>query len=352
MRLGLRWAALMLCCLAAGEGFCRASGAQETGNPVPRAKEVSGQEPVAELIRLSTADTNGGEFEQVSRQEYLAHVGKLQGLVEMCRNRPESCDAAAVGGDESVDQEGFKVHWYWLREVIAGARDAKESGRENLLQKAATRLAEDAKQGGLAEGAAMLPEVRKKADLILGRAEFRRVSENSYFEQMMAALSPLIDKLFGRAANLVPHSPWLAPLVEWGLLGLAAVGLLLWAWRSSQQQRLAIRSVDRANEAVWQKESDGWAERAREEAARQQWREAVHCLYWAAIVMLEGRRLWRQNRARTPREYLVLLEAGSPKQTALGGLTRIFERIWYGLRPARKTDYEQAKSLLEELRLA
>jgi hypothetical protein len=76
----------------------------------------------------------------------------------------------------------------------------------------------------------------------------------------------------------------------------------------------------------------------------------VHCLYWAAIVMLEGRRLWRANRARTPREYLPLLEAGSVRQRALGGLTRIFERIWYGLRPASRQDFERAQALLEELK--
>jgi len=76
----------------------------------------------------------------------------------------------------------------------------------------------------------------------------------------------------------------------------------------------------------------------------------VHCLYWAAIVMLEGQKHWRRNRARTPREYVALLEAGSSRRQTLLGMTRIFERIWYGLRPAAKSDYDRAKSMLEELR--
>ncbi len=62
--------------------------------------------------------------------------------------------------------------------------------------------------------------------------------------------------------------------------------------------------------------------------------------------------MWRPNRARTPREYLPLLEAGSPRQLALGGLTRLFERIWYGLRPAARRDFEQAQALLDELKAA
>ena len=352
MRFGLRWAALMLCCLAAGEGLCHAGSATEVEDHPPRAEK--GPDPFERVLQLSGTSGNAGDFEQTSQQEYVAQLTRLQGLVERCRTKPESCNADEVGRDESVGQGSFKVHWDWLRDVIVEARDATNSSRNDLLQKAATRLAEDAKEA--TENGRDVGEntsaARKKVDQILSRTEFRRVSETSYFEQMMAALLPLIDRLFGRAASIVPHSPWLAPVLEWGLLGLAAVGLLLWAWRARQQQRVAIRLADRTNQAVWQKESEGWAERAQEEAARKEWREAVHCLYWSAIVMLEGQRLWRQNRARTPREYLILLEANSSKQTALEGLTSIFERIWYGLRPARETDYEQAKSLLDELKVA
>jgi hypothetical protein len=117
-----------------------------------------------------------------------------------------------------------------------------------------------------------------------------------------------------------------------------------------QRQRLAVRIESSTSAEVWQKESDNWAELARAEAAKQDWRAAVHCLYWATIVMMEGRKLWRQNRARTPREYLLLLEPGSRAQEALRRLTRLFERIWYGLRPAMESDYANALVLFEELR--
>jgi hypothetical protein len=62
--------------------------------------------------------------------------------------------------------------------------------------------------------------------------------------------------------------------------------------------------------------------------------------------------LWRQNRARTPREYLLLLEPGSRVQQTLRLLTQIFERTWYGLRPAAERDYTRALVLFEELRSA
>jgi hypothetical protein len=191
---------------------------------------------------------------------------------------------------------------------------------------------------------------RQKADEILHRREFRQVEQNSWFDLQMAKVRTWIARLFSRAAGMIPQSHWVAVALEWGLLALAAAAVVFWALRVGRQQRIAIAAGGGTNE-LWQKESDDWAERARTEAARGEWREAVHCLYWSAIVLLEGQRMWRQNRARTPREYVGLLEPGSAKQRALGGLTRVFERIWYGLRPASESDYRQATAMLDDLRV-
>jgi len=83
---------------------------------------------------------------------------------------------------------------------------------------------------------------------------------------------------------------------------------------------------------------------------RGDWRDAVHCLYWASIAALEGRRLWSPNRSRTPREYVRLLETGSSRWMLLRQQTQGFERIWYGLNGAAPRDYERALELHEGLR--
>jgi hypothetical protein len=194
-----------------------------------------------------------------------------------------------------------------------------------------------------------LPDARAKTNEILRRREFRRVQQNSFWDQEIAKAVLFLSNVFSKAGDMIPEVPWFATALEWGALAMAAVGLTIWVLRASRQQRVAIAAGHCGPEA-WERESDNWAERAREEAGREDWREAVHCLYWSAIVLLEGQKMWRQNRARTPREYVVLLEAGSAKQQALGGLTRVFERIWYGLRPAAETDYRQASAMLEDLR--
>jgi hypothetical protein len=193
---------------------------------------------------------------------------------------------------------------------------------------------------------------RAAADRILARPEFRTDDQPSLLERVIVRLIQWLGDLFGSIANLGQREPWLASVLEWSFFALAAAALLAWGFRTMQRQRLDVLLDGAATETVWRKESEDWAERARTQAAQHEWREAIHSLYWAAIVMLEGRRLWRPNRARTPREYLHLLEPGSTRHQSLGGLTRIFERIWYGQRPATEDDYARVLALFEALRTA
>ncbi len=326
------WITLAFCLLAV-PGFGCAAAAQADEDPVEAPAPAT-----SSLPRISKAD-------------YLAQIAQMQALIGRCQANPDLCDVHAIPSDASVDNGSFDVHWLWLRDAIGSSRNAKSPDRTNLLQTASDRLADDAATAGAAQSPELnaAPAARAKANEILSRPEFRRVEQNSYLAEKIAAFYLWLDKVLGSVAGL--RAPWIAPAIEIGLLVLASAGLLIWAWRMSQQQRLVVAEARSANAAAWEKESENWAERAAAEAARGEWREAVHCLYWSAIVLLEGQKAWRQNRARTPREYLQLLEAGSSKQQALGGLTRLFERIWYGLRPAAESDYLQAGRLLEQLRL-
>jgi hypothetical protein len=290
----------------------------------------------------------------VTATEYRGHLASLRPVVEACQKNPDECDAKKVGDDERVEGAAFQTRWSWLRETLSNAHNAAQPDREKLLQEATARLDEDAALAG--EAAPQTPggfeRARKQADEVLSRPEFRTVAQESYLEREIAKFWQWVGEVFGGVSRFGKRSPWLVPLVEWGSITLVAVGVLTWVFRTMQRQRLAVRIESSAIAEVWQKESDNWAELARTEAARQDWRAAVHCVYWATIVMMEGRKLWRQNRARTPREYLLLLEPESRMQQALRRLTQIFERIWYGLRPAAESDYASALMLFEELRSA
>lgn len=294
------------------------------------------------------------KVQPVTAAEYRAHLQNLKMLVEACKKDPAECEGKKVGDDERVEESGFQARWSWLREALASAHDIKEPTREKVLQEAVARLNEDA---AFATGTALqsndeFQRARKKTDEVLLRPEFQTVSQQSYIEREIAKFWQWVAEMFDGVSQFGKRSPWLVPLVEWGSITLTAAGLLAWVLRTMQRQRLAVRIESSASVEMLQKESDNWAELARSEAARQDWRAAVHCLYWATIVMMEGRKLWRQNRARTPREYLLLLEPESRMQQTLRRLTQLFERIWYGLRPAAESDYANALVLFEELRSA
>ena len=294
------------------------------------------------------------DLHSVTAAGYSGHLESLKALVAACEKKSTECDSKKVGADERIEGGGFQTHWSWLRDVLSSAHNPELPDRAALLQQAAARLNEDAI---LADRSNVQPvdafqRARKKADDVLSRPEFRTVTEHSYLERVIARFWQWVGNVFSGVSRFGKRSPWLVSVMEWGAITLAAAGLMTWVFRTMQRQRLAVRIEASASAEIWQKESDNWAELARAEAAKQNWRAAVHCLYWAAIVMLEGRRLWRQNRARTPREYVLLLEPGSGMQQSLRRLTQIFERIWYGLRPAAESDYASALRLFDELRSA
>jgi len=306
---------------------------------------------------------------QTDAAGYRARIDALRGLVRVCREDAKLCNAAAVGDDDRVAAGGetFQVRWQWLRKLLDEAHDPAMRERSALLDEAAARLdGEFVAQDGGAKAPAEFVTARRTADSILARAEFRVVGKQSWLDRKMAQLLLWLDQFFTAAADFGHRAPWLGPVLEWSFVGLSVVGILIWVRRSLQRERLAVSLNGAQAASNWQKESAEWADLARAEAERSNWREAIHCLYWASIVALERRRLWRRDAARTPREYVELLEDHGAQQvalrsqltslrsqvTALRSLTRLFERIWYGLRWAGCEDYAQALALYEELRRA
>jgi hypothetical protein len=306
------------------------------------------QDPVA-LVAPDKVALNP-KLPAISSDEYLAQIAQMQSLVERCEAQASACGAQKVPDDATVGGQ-FQTQWDWLQLVLNLAKDGKLSDRAEQLDTAAQRLAEEAQDVSGRSPAVANQDAKAKAELILAQPEFNRVEKKSYLAEKIAALMLLLDQLFEGTGKLLPKAWWVAPTLEYGTLLLAAIAVVLWAWRLNRQERLRIDAGPKPTQA-WHAESEDWAQRAEAEAGKANWREAVHCLYWSAIVMLEGQRFWLQNRARTPREYVNLLEPGSERRKQLSGLTRVFERIWYGLRPAAESDYRDAKAMLDQMRVA
>lgn len=187
------------------------------------------------------------------------------------------------------------------------------------------------------------------AQKILAGAEFQR-EPPTLWDIIKEKIGEALVRIFVGIDRVTTASPWMGRALEWLLFVAAAVGLLVWGLRAVQRQRLRVALGGAPLQAVERgRERDDWRRLAEVEAAKGAWREAIHALYWAAIIHLENRRAWRHNPARTPREYVRLLKAGSAEQRELRGLTGALEKSWYGQQTAREEEYRAARESFERL---
>lgn len=189
---------------------------------------------------------------------------------------------------------------------------------------------------------------RTAAAAILSRSEFAPDAGPSWFDRQLAKVQDWFLRLLLGMDRLGTHHPWLAPLIEWTCFLLAAGGLVFSIRRTLARSDLRIALGAGAMPSWSGRESTDWARLGEEHANAGRWRDAVHCLYWAAIASLESRRAWRPNPTRTPREYLQLLPP-STAGSALRELTRILERVWYGGAEATETDFNAALAALSTI---
>jgi hypothetical protein len=135
--------------------------------------------------------------------------------------------------------------------------------------------------------------------------------------------------------------------MAWGIVAIAFLAFSYWVWKSLSATRSKLPMSEEI--AVESNDPRQWAKDALAAAERGDYREAVHCAYWAAVVHLEGIGALKRDRARTPRESLRLLERHPKEQSLLGEFTRHFELIWYGYRPASAQDWSEARTHLEKM---
>jgi Domain of unknown function (DUF4129) len=279
----------------------------------------------------------------------------LRSLAAACSAQASACDPTQVVPDERVSLAAgasFESHYGWLRDALTSAQSLPDAKRSDLMLQAEQHLDADRADAQSPAPAANFSVARQRANAILAGREFNTVQQMSIKDQLLARLYQWIERLLGHVAAFGSHSPWIAPLIEWLLGSLACALLLVWALRTARRQRVqtrleAARRIEQTDERIL-----NWLREAEDHAAAGRFRDAIHCLYWASIASLEGRRLWQPDRARTPREYLRLLDPASPTSPLLRRQTLSFETIWYGLRPAARPDYDRALDLHRQLRAA
>jgi hypothetical protein len=309
--------------------------------------------PVRAAVQTTVSELR---LRQANLPAYIDHVQFLRSLASACASQASACDPGQVGSDEHVTSASgtsFDAHYAWFSGALLSAKPLPDDRRAALMTAAESHLDADLADVQSGSASTVFSTAHSDADTILSSREFNTVaSQPSLRDRIMAWLYRLLARLFGHIATFGSRSPWIGPLLEWILGTVACALLLVWAFRTVRLQRTRMR-LDSARQIQQSEERVlNWMHEAEQYAGRERFRDAVHCLYWASIAALEGRRLWQPDRARTPREYLRLLDPASSLAPLLGRQTRSFESIWYGLRPADRADYDHALQLHQQLRSA
>jgi len=251
-------------------------------------------------------------LQDVSVEEYRHHLDQLRSLVADCGRVVTACNPENVGNDDRVHPlqgQPYAMRYGWLRALFDDRDPVVHRSRMELLAQAEQRLSDQEEELNHPHSALSLrQEDRMQRDRVLASKEFQVVHEYSWRERVSAWLSEKLTRIFGDAASLGRIAPWFGKMLEWGSLLAAITLLVLWIYRTLDRQRTALGKLtgDAAKrEAV--EASRVWAELAQVHAANGEWRDAIHCLYWASIVLLEERRTLRRSETRTPREALQLL---------------------------------------------
>jgi hypothetical protein len=181
---------------------------------------------------------------------------------------------------------------------------------------------------------------------IFQRREFRGIKGPSEWQLLENRFANWLTNWIGRLLSRLHISATTGNVLAWIVIGLAFAASSYWIFRTLS--RRTVKDELPTSGAVEPSDSREWASEALAAAERGDYREAVHCAYWAAVARLEDLKLLRRDRSRTPRESLRLLDSHPDEQSSLRNLTGHFELIWYGYRAALPTDWSEAKILLEK----
>jgi hypothetical protein len=275
---------------------------------------------------------------------YAAQISKARRQpAELARIResvPSQWIVRAGRMDVSVSTEWFTTA---VAELADRPKEADTRAREIVQRLFAMRDAAEQ----LGQSSAAPSDARTRLDAIFQQGEFSSLHGPTELQILEARISRWIAaQLFKLFARL--HLGTKAGnIFSWSVIGIAFLLLCWWLWR-----RFAVLAPAAEPQAVPQiaaASSRRWLEEAFAAADRGDYREAVHCAYWAAVARLEDSGHLKRDRARTPREALRQIASHPQEREILGALTRALELVWYGYHPASDAEWNGARNQLENI---
>ena len=291
---------------------------------------------------------------RVSLDKYRQQLQSIEARVHSLDDHPEQAgDVIASIPDQVAVNTGsgeVTVNYHPLKNDLTEFDKAERTAKPQRLEQIKSYILRlETEATAYSQTSEDLTPTRRELGQILSQSEFRKVHGPGVRETLLSKLYKWVGWVLGHLHFRGTSAFNVLQFVVYALVACALLLLLFWTvsrLRRKEEEPPAREILPFAPSArSWRV----WLAEARENAEKQDWRNAIHLAYWAAISFLESGGAWKPNRARTPREYLRLLSTRNPSYPPLSTLTRKFEVVWYGDRPAAQQDFEESLGQLEKL---
>jgi len=298
----------------------------------------------AQTAAASSAGPAPDELDLASYQHELARIAEgiknPAEIPELRRSLPEFWKVK--DGDRS-----YSVPTKEIADALREIEHDPKKGTAAQLQKRLSTMRQQAEELSKSTSETNTAGAESRLKNILGRGEFQDSSGPSAWDLMKARINRWILEQIIRLFRVLHLSQKTGNGIAWAVIFAAVVLLfyVLYRWLSKSTKTETFRAEVEASPS----DARHWVQEALAAADRGDFREAVHCAYWAAVAHLEDIRILPRDRARTPRESLRLLDQHPKEQGLLQTITHSFELIWYGYRPVSATEWAGTKEQLEKM---
>jgi hypothetical protein len=301
------------------------------------------------LTRTETRAADQNPTARSSDFDLLSYQAELARIRQAGKNPRDIRDIRRTLPENWTVKCGDQVYFVPTREIADALRQieaGKNQATAGQLEARLKSMQRQAEELGSAQRANRV-DAGAKLSNILSRKEFQEASGPSVWDQWRARVNRWILLHLIRLLNLVHISQRTGNMLAWAVLFLAVVALfyVAYRWLSKSDELANLRAEARSPAS----DARCWIADAFRAADRGDFREAIHCGYWAAVAHLEDNRMLPRDRARTPRESLFLLEHYPKEQGVLQVITHSFELVWYGYRPVSVAEWLGTKEQLESM---
>jgi hypothetical protein len=290
----------------------------------------------------------------LSLQNYVSELERCSAVLANLKRDPAELHDLRVSLPTDwavkVSDQSYSVSTDWLVDGLAKIESNPRANRDTLGQiqqrlAAYLKAAQALDMSGSAPG---VDQSRARLNEILAAREFQTVQAPSWFEVQRARFYAWLARQFGKLLGRIGLPRSIGNVIAWIVIALATFLLLLWAVRASIRTESRPQMDLRGASALGQ-DWHHWLREARDAAEGGDYRSAIHAAYWAAVARLEETNSLPEDRSRTPRESLRLVQKESAAYAPMSHLTRRFELVWYGYRSATAADWTDAMKQLETL---